>query len=377
MDPRYPAQRADPLSSANEPQGVTEATAAVVIAKPAGNGTGAADAGGRRGILALPLWAFVRAVVSQDYIGVLVAMVLLTLAIGVVYPGFLAPGQLLDILNQATYVAILACGMAFLLAMRELDLSVGSVYGLTALVAAMLMHAGVPSWIGVLAGLLTGALLGLINGLLIQWFRLPSIVLTLATLSIFRGLIFALSNGVAVIGLQLTDPVASFIGGSLLSIPTNVWVLVLVVAILTIVLRSTPFGYRVRSIGSNPEAALFSGLPIKQVRLMAFVMMGTLGGLAGMLSLGYFGSADPNLGTGYELLAIAAAVIGGTSLRGGKATIVGAALGAVLLGVVSSGLAYFNVPINWTEFATGGVILLAISLDSLLRRARAHRDSQL
>jgi ribose transport system permease protein len=323
------------------------------------------------------LSTIVRTVASQDYIGVLVAIVLLVLAIGALHPDFLAVSQLLDILNQAAFVAILACGMAFLLAMRELDLSVGSTYGLTSLCAALLMHAGVPSWLGAIAGLLIGALLGLVNGLLIQLFRLPSIIATLATLSIFRGLIFALSNGNQVIGLPLTDPFAHFIGGSLLGIPTNVWVMILIVAIFATILHSTPFGYRVRSIGSNPEAAAFSGLPMKQIRLLAFVLMGALGGLAGMLSLGYFGSSDPNLGTGYELLAIAAAVIGGTPLRGGKATIVGAALGAILLGVVSSGLAYFNVPINWTEFATGAVILLAVSLDSLLRRTRTNRTSQL
>jgi ribose transport system permease protein len=267
--------------------------------------------------------------------------------------------------------------MAFLLAMRELDLSVGSVYGLTSLCAAMLMHAGVPSWLGAMAGLLIGAALGLVNGLLIQFFRLPSIVATLATLSIFRGLIYALSNGNQVIALPLTDSFANFVGGHLLGIPTNVWVMVLVVATFTIVLRSTPFGYRVRSIGSNPEAAVFSGLPIVRVRLLAFVLMGTLGGLAGMLSLGYFGSSDPNLGVGYELLAIAAVVIGGTPLRGGKATIVGAALGSILLGVVGSGLAYFNVPINWTAFATGAVILVAVSLDSFLRRGRTNRGPHL
>lgn len=324
------------------------------------------------------IWrAVVKVVDSQDYIGVLVATVLLTLGIGLVHPDFLAASQLLDILNQATFVAILACGMAFLLAMRELDLSVGSIYGLTSLCAAMLMHAGIPSWIGVIAGLLIGALLGLCNGLLIQLFRLPSIIATLATLSIFRGLIFVLSNGNQVIGLPLTDPFANFIGGSLFDIPTNVWVLVATVAIFTVILRFTPFGYRVRSIGSNPEAAAFSGLPLKRVRLLGFVLMGGLGGLAGMLSLGYFGSSDPNLGTGYELLAIAAAVIGGTPLRGGKATMVGAALGAILLGVVSSGMAYFNVPINWTEFATGTVILAAVSLDSLLRRSRTNRSTQL
>jgi ribose transport system permease protein len=318
----------------------------------------------------------VRAVASQDYIGVLVAAVVLTLAIGVLHPDFLQPAQLLDILSQASFVAILACGMAFLLAMRELDLSAGSTYGLTSLCAAMLMHAGVNSWISGGLGLLIGAGLGLTNGLLIQLFRLPSIIATLATLSIYRGLIYALSDGNQVIGLTLSDPFANFIGGQFLGIATTTWTMLIVVALFSVILYATPFGYRVRAIGSNPEAAEFSGLPMKRVRLWAFILMGALGGLAGMLSLGYFGSSDPNLGTGYELLAIAAAVIGGTPLRGGKATIIGAALGAVLLSIVSSGLAYFNVPINWTEFATGTVILLAVSLDSLLRRARTTRKLQ-
>lgn len=318
-----------------------------------------------------------RAVTSQDYIGVLIATVVLIIGIGIIHPDFLAASQIQDILSQATFVAILACGMAFLLAMRELDLSVGSIYGLTSLCAALLIHAGMPSWFGALTGLAIGAALGLTNGLLIQIFRLPSIISTLATLSIYRGLVYALSNGNQVIGLPLTDPFAMFVGGSFLGLSTNIWVMLAVVVLLIFLLHTTPFGYRVRSIGSNPEAAEFSGLPTNRVRLLAFVLMGALGGLAGMLSLGYFGSSDPNLGVGYELLAIAAAVIGGTPLRGGKATIIGAALGSILLGVVASGLAYYNVPINWTDFATGSVILLAVALDSTLRRARTVRRSQL
>jgi ribose transport system permease protein len=319
----------------------------------------------------------VRAIASQDYIGVLIATVALTLIIGIIHPSFLAFSQIMDILSQASFVAILACGMAFLLSMRELDLSAGSTYGLTSMCAALLIHAGMPSWFGAITGLVIGALLGLTNGLLIQIFRLPSIIATLATLSIYRGLVYALSSGLQVVSMPLTDPFTVFVGGSFLGIPTNVWVMLVVVALFTVILHTTPFGYRVRSIGSNPDAAQFSGLPTRQVRLLAFVLMGTLGGLAGMLSLGYFGSSDPNLGVGYELLAIAAAVIGGTPLRGGKATIIGAALGSVLLGVVGSGMAYFNMPINWTDFATGSVILLAVALDSTLRRARVGRRSQL
>jgi ribose transport system permease protein len=372
MEARFPGQQEDQPSPA--PGAAENPDVSTVVIEDLDSANRTVSVGAKPPSARSLLPASLRAVTSRDYIGVLIATIVLTLGIGILHPDFLAFSQIMDILSQAAFVAILACGMAFLLSMRELDLSVGSIYGLTSMCAALLIHAGMPSWFGALTGLVIGALLGLTNGLLIQIFRLPSIIATLATLSIYRGLVYALSNGKQVVSLPLTDPFAVFVGGSLFGIPTNVWVMVAVVALFTVILNTTPFGYRVRSIGSNPEAAEFSGLPMRQVRLIAFVLMGALGGLAGMLSLGYFGSSDPNLGVGYELLAIAAAIIGGTPLRGGKATIIGAALGSILLGVVASGLAYFNVPINWTDFATGVVILLAVALDSTLRRARwPHR----
>ena len=137
-------------------------------------------------------------------------------------------------------------------------------------------------------------------------------------------------------------------------------------------LRFTPYGYRVRAIGSNPEAATFSGISIPRVRVQTLVLIGALCGLSGMLGLAFFISGDPNIGTGFELQAIAAAVIGGTPLRGGSATVVGAVLGAILLSAVNSGLAYFDVPVNWSSFATGAVILTAVALDSLIRGRRRH-----
>jgi ribose transport system permease protein len=260
--------------------------------------------------------------------------------------------------------------MAFLLAMRELDLSVGSVYALTALACAMLFDAGLNSWLAALLALVAGGLLGLFNALLIQYFGLPSIVATLATLAMYRGLTLALSDGTQMLGPPVDDSFSQVISGDVAGVPVTGIVLVVVAAVLTVVLRATPFGYRVRSIGSNPDAARFSGIPVNRVRLQAFVLTGVLGGLAGVLTIGYLGAADPNTGTGYELQAIAAAVIGGTSLAGGRATIVGSALGAILLGVVASGLAYFSVPINWNQFALGAVILGAVALDSLVRRRR-------
>ncbi|GAB3347166.1 ABC transporter permease [Modestobacter lapidis] len=320
-----------------------------------------------------PRNGFGRTLLAQEYLGVLIATLALVLLIGAFHPRFLQFDQLMAILNQATYIGILACGMAFLLAMRELDLSVGSVYALTALACAMLTTAGMNPWLAAVLAIVAGGLLGLFNALLIQYFGLPSIVATLATLAMFRGLTLALSDGTQVLGPPVDDPFSQVISGDVLGVPVTGIVLVVVVIVLTVVLRATPFGYRVRSIGSNPDAALFSGIPVNRVRMQAFVLSGALGGLAGVLTIGYLGAADPNTGSGYELLAIAAAVIGGTSLAGGKATIVGAALGAVLLGVVASGLAYFSVPINWNQFATGAVILGAVSLDSAVRRRRRAR----
>jgi ribose transport system permease protein len=310
---------------------------------------------------------------GMESTSVLVATIALILVIGALHPDFLDPRQLRDVLQQSVYVAVLAAGVAFLLAMREIDLSIGSIFGLSLISSAMLMRDGWNPWVAAVAGVVLGALLGLVNAAVVQLIKIPAIVATLATLSMFRGLSLALSEGQQVVGLPLDHPFFEFFGGRLLGIPVSVLVLVVVGIVLTLVLRMTPFGYRVRSIGSNPDAAAFSGISLARVRIQALMLMGGLAGLAGMLGLAFFGSGDPNIGSGFELLAIAAAVIGGTPLRGGSATVVGAMLGAILLSVVTSGLVYFNIPVNWSSFATGAVILVAVAVDSLLRRRRESR----
>jgi ribose transport system permease protein len=305
---------------------------------------------------------------------VLVATVALALVIGALHPEFFAWTQIKDVLAQSVYVGILAAGIAFLIAMRELDLSVGSVFGLSLIGAALLMRGGMDPWLAAIAGVLLGGAMGLLNAIVVQAIAIPTIVATLATLSMFRGLALALSDGQQVTGLPTGSSFFRVLGGEALGLPVSVWVLAAVGVVLTALLRLTPFGYRVRSIGSNPEAATFAGISIPRVRVQALVLMGLLGGVSGMMGLAFFESGDPNVGTGFELQAIAAAIIGGTPLRGGSATVAGAMAGAVLLGVVNSGLVYFDVPINWSAFATGAIILAAVSVDSLLRRRRQRRS---
>jgi ribose transport system permease protein len=308
---------------------------------------------------------------------VLVATIVLAAGIGILHPNFFSLDQIRDVLQQSVYIAVLAAGMCFLLSMREIDLSVGSIFGLVLIISALLMHHGMNPWLAAVLGIGFGALMGLLNAIVVQVIAIPAIVATLATLSMYRGLALALSGGQQVTGLPTESSFFTKFGGNALGIPVSVWVTLVVAIALTALLRLTPFGYRVRSIGSNPEAATFSGISIPRVRIQALVLMGALAGLAGVLGLAFFQSGDPNIGTGFELQAIAAAIIGGTSLQGGSGTVVGAIIGAILLSVVSSGLVYFNVPVNWSAFATGAVILLAVSLDSLVRRRRRNRGSGL
>jgi ribose transport system permease protein len=335
-----------------------------------GDGGPQADRGGALGDLG-------RRALAVESNSVLIATIALILFIGICHPDFLTWDQLKEVVQNAVYVGIIAAGMAFLISMREIDLSVGSIFGLSIVCSALLMQHGWNPWLAGLAGVILAGGMGLVNAVAVQLIAIPAIVATLATLSMFRGLAQALSDGQQVTGLPATNSFFTFLGGDKLGLPVSVWVLILVVVILTAILRFTPYGYRVRAIGSNPEAATFSGISIPRTRVQTLVLVGVLSGVAGMLGLAFFISGDPNIGSGFELQAIAAAVIGGTPLRGGSATVVGAVLGAILLSAVNSGLAYFNVPVNWSNFATGAVILTAVALDSLIRGRRALRRAAL
>lgn len=306
---------------------------------------------------------------------VIIATILLVLAIGILRPRFLRASQLLDILQASTYVGLLAAGMAFLISMREIDLSVGSMFGLCLISTGMLISAGYNTWLSAGAGILLGGVLGGANAAIVAYIGIPTIVATLATLSVYRGLAIAVTDGQQVVSLPVTDSFFTIVGGNAFGIPVSVIVLVVVVLAVGVALHHTPFGYRVLAIGSNPDAARFSGISITRVRTQVLILVGLLAGVAGVLGLAFFTSGDPNIGGGFELQAIAAAVIGGTPLRGGSGTVVGAAAGAVLLNVVATGLSYFSVPANWSAFATGVVILLAVGIDSLARRRRAaHQE---
>jgi ribose/xylose/arabinose/galactoside ABC-type transport system permease subunit len=308
----------------------------------------------------------------RDETGVVAVLIVLVLGVGVFQPDFLDPDNLLSTGRNAVYVGLLAAGMVFPLAMREVDLSVGGTFALTMVVGAVLMRDGVPPWLAVPPILLLGAALGALNGVITTYARIPSFIVTLATALLYRGVALAFAAGKQIFDVPRDSSFFVDLGGRFFGVPSSLLLLVVLGALLTVVFTRTRFGARVRAIGSNPDAAVFTGLPVDRVRIQALAMSGLMAGVAGTLALAFFMSGDPTLGEGFELTAIAAAIIGGTALGGGRGSVPGAIAGALILAAVTSALVFFRIPINWTSFATGAVILVAVAADAALRRYRAR-----
>jgi len=319
------------------------------------------------------LTAPLKALVGADWFSALAALFILVGVIGALNPAFLHPAQLTNVVQQSVYVALMAAGMVFLITQGEVDLSVAGNYVLASVTAALLIQGGLNPWLAALVALIVATLVGAVNAVIVQVIGIPSLIATLAMGWVLRGLAAAVSEGKQIIGMPLGDSFFEILGGGeLLGLPVSVWLLIVTVVILTVVLRSTPFGFRAREIGSNEDAATFAGIPVGRTKVCAFLLSGFLAGVAGVLGLAFFTSGDPTSGGGFELFAVAGAVIGGNPLTGGTATVFGGVVGAVLLNAVSVGLVYFSIPAVWSQFATGAIIILAVSLDGLLRRRRAR-----
>jgi ribose transport system permease protein len=306
-----------------------------------------------------------------DEIGVIVALLVMVAVIGLARPRFLNPINLLTILGNTTFEGMLSLGMVFLLAIREIDLSVGWMFNFSAVIAALLMVAGVNPWLAALVGIAFGAVLGLVNGLLAIGLRLPSIIVTLGTYSMFEGLSLVANQGRAVFPADQSSSFFSFASMKMFRVVPVVGVLFVALAIvLHVVLHRTRFGYRVQAVGSNPEAARFAGIPIALVRLQTLVLMGAICGLSGALYVGFRGAIDPQEGADFALIVIAAVIIGGTPLSGGWGTVIGAVVGMLIIQVISSGIIFFGIDATWSTFVTGAVIMLAVALDQIVKRQR-------
>lgn len=288
------------------------------------------------------------------------------------HPEYVSHASLVNLARNASYFGTMAFGMVFLLSMREIDLSVGAIYGLSILVAAKLMERGVNPWVAAGLSLLVGTGLGAVNGVIANLLKVQTIIVTLGTLSMFSAVGLVLAGDTTVVDLPTNESFFTRYGGDWQGVPTSVWLAVGVGIGCQILYRYTRFGYRVRAVGSNPEAARLAGISIPRVRLQALMLQGFICALIGTATLAYIEAADPNTGQGYELSVIAAAIIGGTALSGGSGSVPGAMIGALIISTISTGLVQFGISADWGDFATGAVIVAAVALDTWLKRRRAH-----
>ena len=297
--------------------------------------------------------------------GTLIGLLIIMGVFAAIAPGFLGERNLLNILQQSSINACVALGMTLVIIQGGIDLSVGPTAALAAVLSASLMVAGVPIPIALLAGLALGALCGAVNGALVAFGGLQPFIVTLGTLSTYRALALISTGGNPVLGVP--PGFRSIANGNVLGIPAAVVVVIVVAILAGIILRKTPFGEYLLAVGGNEEAAHIAGVPIALTKIGAYMLSGVLAALASIILIGRLGAAEPILGNLWELDAIAASAIGGASLMGGKGSIIGTLLGAIILGAMRNGLTLLNVQAFYQLLATGLIILLAMLVDRATR----------
>jgi len=304
----------------------------------------------------------------------LIALFILCIVFGFLSDKFFTASNGLNVMRQISVNICIAVGMTLIILTAGIDLSVGSVLALCGAVTAgmlknglrfesMNLQVGFTILGAILTGLVVGALLGLFNGFVVTKFRVPPFVATLAMLTIARGLTMLYTNGYPI--SSFGDSFTYIGGGWLLGLPVPVWIAAIVVIAAIIVTNKIKLGRYIYAIGGNESAARLSGININRVKIIVYTIAGALAAVGGIIVTARLDSAQPNAGTSYELDAIAAVVIGGTSLSGGRGSIWGTVLGAVIIGVLNNGLVLMNVSPFWQQVVKGGVILLAVIIDKM------------
>ena len=294
--------------------------------------------------------------------GIFIAFFIICIIISVISPQFLTVSNWTIIFTQVSINALLAFGVTFVIITGGIDLSLGSMVAVTGVVAALMAHPGnYPVIVPIVVGLLSGVLMGAFNGFVITKSKIAPFIVTLGTMTIARGLALIITKGRPI--SNLSDSFNFIGGGSLFGIPFPILILIFVFIICTIILNKTVLGRYIYAIGSNEQAAKVSGINVNKVKITVYIISGFLAGLAGILLTSRVTTGQPNAGAGFELDAIAAAVIGGTSTTGGVGTIAGTMIGVLLIGVINNGLDLMNVTSYYQQVVMGTIIIGAVVLD--------------
>jgi rhamnose transport system permease protein len=303
-------------------------------------------------------------------LGIVAALLICLLLFAVKAQNFLTVGNWQDIGTDVALVAVVAVGETMVVLTRNIDLSVGSIIGLTAYISSNTLqhHPHESLAVIVLIAMGVGLLCGIGNGLLVAVGKIPAIIATLGTLAIYRGLLFEITHGQNVIASNLPQSFLNLSSKTPLGVPLLAWFAVVVAVIGGAILRWAPWARDLYAIGSNPDAARFTGIPVTRRLMVAFAVSGMLAGLGGFMFAARFGGVDATSANGYEFLVVTAVVIGGVNVFGGSGTVFGAMLGALLVATINDGFTLMRFSQFWQEFFEGAAIVVAVTVDALLNR---------
>ena len=304
----------------------------------------------------------------RQYGGILVSLVVLCIIFSVMNPRFMTVANFMNVLQQIAVIAIAAFGMTWVILLGEIDLSVGSIIAVAGMAGAQAFLFGFGFLPALVLTVAAGAVMGLINGTLTAKFGLPSFIVTVATMGIFRGLVSLPTNGApAMIDNETWISIGT---ESFLGLPVIIWIVFILFLFNHVLLSKTKFGRRAYLTGGNREAAVYSGIKVDRLKITIFMISGIMAAISGILLSSRLYSAQTNAGTSYELDAIASAVLGGTSLAGGVGTMIGTLIGALIIGVMNNGMNMLSVPYFYQLIVKGLVILLAVWLDVRSKQAK-------
>lgn len=296
-------------------------------------------------------------------IGPFIGLMLIIVVISIMSPNFLTINNIFNVLRQVSINALIAFGMTFVILTGGIDLSVGSILALTGAVTAGFLASGMDPILAMSLGLLLGAILGAVNGLIIAKGKVAPFIATLATMTVYRGLTLVYTEGKPISGLGDSLSFQLLGKGYFFGIPVPIVTMLLAFGVLYFILKKTTFGRRVYAVGGNEEASKLSGIRVDRIKIAVYALTGFLAALASLILTSRLNSAQPTAGNMFELDAIAAVVLGGTSLTGGRGWIVGTVIGALIIGVLNNGLNLIGVSSFFQQVVKGAVILIAVLLD--------------
>ena len=301
-------------------------------------------------------------------LGVLMVLVGICVILSIASPTFMRAQNIINIIRQMTEIGIMSIGMTLVIVCADIDLSIGSTYGASAMIAALLIKSGTAPGVAFIVSLLIGALIGFINGFLSTKAKMPAFIVTLGTMQIGRSIAYAVSNGKSISAFS-DSAVSSWVfkmGNNIGPIPIQIFIMISLYIVAYIMMKKTRFGFEIYATGGNKRAAKLAGINTDRTKIISFIIMGVLAAVAGMISIAYLKSVPTTAGSGREMDVIAAVILGGTSMTGGRGSILGTFLGAAIMAIVKNGMVLLSVPAFWQSGFIGIIIIAAVLMDTFI-----------